>query len=180
MRDSLGAGNSRSWDDEVLCINCTWCTLKNKTWRDREGWLNFTFLVIVELRTKKREMRGVGTPHHGKQGLKRMSCASHIPIPAMGGMCPNPACNHVNMRSFQHNHASHFLNCSYSLLWSTRLSSFSSISLFLLNNSTIIAEQKAMSCHYSSRCHNDDVTLSSAYTEYSIHARLCIFPAFSK
>jgi len=42
-------------------------------------------------------------------------------------------------------------------------------SLFLVHNSTIIAEHKVKSSLSISPCHDHELTLSTAYTEYSTH-----------
>jgi hypothetical protein len=48
---------------------------------------------MVELRTRKREMRGDGGNDHEKLGEKRISCANQSTIPDSAGMGPEPACN---------------------------------------------------------------------------------------
>jgi len=47
--------------------------------------------VMVELRTRKREMKRDGGNHHEKLGLKRISCAGQCIIPDTVGTTPNPA-----------------------------------------------------------------------------------------
>jgi len=44
MRNWLGAGDCRVWDDAVQGICCTRCLLMIVAWRDREGFVNFVFL----------------------------------------------------------------------------------------------------------------------------------------
>jgi len=124
---------------------------------------------MVDLRTRKREMRGDGGNHHEKLGLKRISCASQFTIPDMAGTSPDPACNYTDMRSSQPNQASRTPDFSYPLVSSTSVSSSSPISLLLVHNSTIIAEHKVKSSPSISLCHDHELTLSTAYTEYSIH-----------
>jgi len=124
---------------------------------------------MVELRTRKRDMRGDGGNHHEKLGLNRISCASQLTVPNTAGTSPDPSCNYTDMRSSQTNQASHTLDFSYPLVTSTSFSSSSPISLFLVHNSTIIAEHKVKSSLSISPCHDHELTPSTAYTEYSIH-----------
>ena len=117
-------------------------------------------------------MRGEGTNHHEKLGLKRILCASQFTIPDMAGTSPDPACNHTNTRSSQSNQASRTPDFSYPVVSSTLFSSSSPISLFLVHNSTIIAEHKVKSSLSIPPCHNHELTPSTsihrvqAYTEY--------------
>jgi hypothetical protein len=107
--------------------------------------------------------------HWEKLGLKRISCASEFTIPNMAGMCPNPVCNYTDTRSSQPNQASCTPDFLYPLISSTLFSPSSPISLFLGLNFTIIAEHKVKSSLSMSLCHDHELTLSTAYTEYSIH-----------
>jgi len=145
---------------------------------------------MVELRTRKREMRGDGGNHHEKLGLRRISCASQFTIPDTAGTSPDPACDFTDTRSSQPNQASRTPDFSYPLVFSTSFSSSSPISIFLVHNSTIIAEHKVKSSLSISPCHDHELTPSTAYTEYkntpstayteySIHRRLFVFPSFS-
>ena len=61
---------------------------------------------MVELRTKRREIRGDGANYHEKLGIQRISCASQFTIPDMAGTSPDLACNNTNTRSSQPNQAS--------------------------------------------------------------------------
>ena len=124
---------------------------------------------MVELRTRKREMRGDGGNRHKKLGLKRISSASEFSIRNRASTSADLACTHTDMRFSQPNLASHTPDFSYPLVSSTSLSSSSPISLFLIPNSTIIAKHKVMSSLSISLCHDHELTLSTAYTEYSIH-----------
>jgi len=63
--------------------------------------------VMVELRTRKREMRGDGGNHHEKLGLNRILCASQLTIPDRAGTSPNLACNNTNMMSSEPKQVSH-------------------------------------------------------------------------
>jgi len=134
---------------------------------------------MVDLRTRKREMREDGGNHHEELGLKRISCVSRFTILDRAGMSLDPACNYINTRSSQSNQASPTPDVSYPLGSSTSFSSSSPISLFLVHNSTIIAEQNVMSSLSVAPCHDYELTSSTAYTEYSIHPRLFVFPSFS-
>ena len=129
-------------------------------WRDREEWLNFVF---------SGDGRGGGTNHHEKLGLKRILCASQCTIPDTAGMCPDPLCDYTDMRSLQPNQASRTPDFSYPILSSTSFSSSSPISLFLVHNITIIAEHQVKSSVSISLCHDQELTLSTPYTEYSMH-----------
>jgi len=123
-------------------------------------------------------MRGDGTNHHEKLGLQRISCASQFTIPDTAGTSPDPACNPPDTRSSQPNQASRTPDFSYPLVSSTSFSSSSPISLFLVHNSTIIAEHKVKSSLSISPCHDHELTPRTAYTEFSIHPRLFVFPSF--
>ena len=61
---------------------------------------------MVELSTRKREIRGDGGNHHEKLGLERISCASQLTIPDTAGRSPDPANNNTNLRSSKPNQAS--------------------------------------------------------------------------
>jgi len=62
---------------------------------------------MVELSTRKREIRGDGGNHHEKLGLKRISCASRLTIPDTAGTSTDPAGNNTDTRSSKPNQASH-------------------------------------------------------------------------
>jgi hypothetical protein len=83
-------------------------------------------------------------------------------------MSPDPACNYTDTRSSQPNQVGGTPDLSY-LLVSTSFSFSSPVSLFLVHNSTIIAEHKVKSSLSISPCHDHELTPSTAYTEYSIH-----------
>ena len=134
---------------------------------------------MVELRTRKREMRGYGGNHHKKLELKKISCASQLTISDTAGTSPNPVCNYTDTRSSKPNQASRTPDFSYPLASSTSISS-SSPSLFLIHNSTIIAEHKVKSLLSISPCHDHELTMSTTYTEYSIHPRFFVFLSFSR
>ena len=123
----------------------------------------------MELRTRKREMRGYGGNHHEELGLQRISWASQSTIPDTAGTSSDPACNNTDTRSSQPNLPSHTPDYSYPLVSSTSFSSSFPISLFLVHNSTIITEHKVKSSLPILPCHEHELALSRAYTEYSIH-----------
>jgi len=61
MRNWLGAGDCRYWDDAVLGVSCTLSELMIMAWRDREGRLNFVFLGDGRVEHKKeRDQRRWG------------------------------------------------------------------------------------------------------------------------
>jgi len=151
--------------------------------------------MMVELRTRKREMRGYVGNHHEKLGLKIISCARQFTIPDTAGTSPNVASNYTDTYSSIPNPASRTPDYSYPLVSSPSFSSSSHISLFLVHNSTIIAEHNINSSLSISSCHDHELapsiayteysinrvqhTPSTAYTEHSIHPRLFVFPSFS-
>ena len=110
------------------------------------------------MRTRKREMRGYQGNHHEKLGLKIISYVSQFTIPDTAAT-----------RSSQPNLASRTPDYSYPLVSSPSFSSSSPISLFLIHNSTIIAEHKVKSSLSISPCHDHELAPSIAYTKYSIH-----------
>jgi hypothetical protein len=69
---------------------------------------------------------------------------------------------------------------SYPLVSSILFSSSAPISLFPVHNSNIITEYKVKSSLSISPCHDHELTLSTAYTEYSIHQvpKIVCFPFF--
>jgi len=145
---------------------------------------------MVELRTRWRDVAGDGGNQHEKLGLKIIPCASQFTISDTASMRPNLACNPTDMRSSQPYQSSRTPDFSYSLISSTSFSSSSTISLFLIHNSTIIAEHKVKSSLSISPCHDHELTPSTsihrvqhtpstAYTKYSIHLRLFVFPSFT-
>jgi len=61
---------------------------------------------MVELSTRKREIRGDGGNHHKKLGLERILCASQLTIHDTAGSSPDPAGNITNTGSCKPNQAS--------------------------------------------------------------------------
>jgi hypothetical protein len=124
---------------------------------------------MVELMTRKREMRGYGGNHHEKLWLKRNSCASQLIIPATAGTSPDLACNNSDTRSSQPNQASRTPDYTYPLVSFTLFSSWSPITVFLIHNSTIIVEHKVKSSLSISPYHDHELAPSTAYAKYNIY-----------
>jgi len=123
---------------------------------------------MVELSTRKGEIRADGGNYHENLGLKRILCVSQCTIPIRACMSLDPACNDTNTRSSQLNLASRTPDFSYPLISSTAFSSSSPISLFVIHNLTIITNHKFMSSLSVSPHHDHQLTPSTAYTKYSI------------
>jgi len=134
---------------------------------------------MVEFRIRKTVVRGYGGNHHEKRGLKIISCASQFTIPDTAGKSPDLACNYTDTRSSKPNLAGRTPDYSYQLVSSPSFSSSSPISLFLVDNPTIIAEHNVQSSLSISQYHDHELAPSKAYTEYSIHPRLFVFPSFA-
>jgi len=161
----------------VWCTRCMLCwvcvVFGVNYWSWHEEWerddLTWCSLVMVELRMRQREMRGDGTKYHEKLGLKRILCGSQFTNPKMGGLRTDEECNKTDMRSSQPNQASRTPAFHYPPISCTSVLSSSPMSLFLVQNSTIIAEHKVKSSLSISPCHDHELTPSTAYTKYSIH-----------
>jgi hypothetical protein len=69
---------------------------------------------MIELRTRKREMRGYGGNRQEKVELKRSSWVSQFTIPDTAGTRPDPACNYTDTRSSQPDQACCTDDYSYS------------------------------------------------------------------
>jgi hypothetical protein len=110
-------------------------------------------------------MRGDGGNHHEKLGLKRIPCASQLTIADTAGTIPDPAGKNTDTRSSKPNQASRTPDFSYPLVSSI----FVPIFIPHLSFSTIIAEHKVKSSLSISPCNDHELTLSTAYTEYSIY-----------
>jgi len=61
---------------------------------------------MVELSTRKREIRGDGGNHHENLGLQRISCAGQFTIPDMARTSSDPAGTNTDTRSSKSNQAS--------------------------------------------------------------------------
>jgi len=132
--------------------------------------------------------------HDEKLGLRRISCANEFTMSDAAGTSPNPACNYIDTSCSQPNQASGTPDLSDPLVSSTLFSSLSLIFLLLVHNSTIVAKHNVKSSLSISLCQNHELTLSTAYTEssihqveytpitayteYSIHPRLFVSPSF--
>ena len=121
---------------------------------------------MVELRTRTREDEA---DYHKKLGLKRISCASHCTILNTAGTMSDLTITITDTHFFSPYQVSRTPDVSYPLVSSTPFSSLSPISLFLVHNSTIIAERIVKSSLPISPFHDHELTLSTAYTEYRIH-----------
>jgi len=122
---------------------------------------------MVELRTRKREMRGDGGNHHEKLGLQRISCACQFTIPNTAGMSSDPACHYTDTRSSEPNEVSHTPDFSYPLVSSALFSSstpslsFSSTTLPSLQNTKL--SHLSLSLHVMiMSCHRVQHTLSTS------------------
>jgi hypothetical protein len=124
---------------------------------------------MVELSTRKREIRGDRRNHHEKLGLERILCASQLTIPDTAGTSPDQAGNYTETRSSKPNEASRAPDFSQPLV-SSIFSHLHPPSLFVLSTSLPSShEHKVESSLSISPCHNHELTLSAAYTKYSIH-----------
>jgi hypothetical protein len=95
---------------------------------------------MVELRTRKRVMRGDKGNHHEKLRLKRILYARQFTIPDMAGMSTDSVGSITDTKPSIAHHGSHTPDFSYPLVSLITFSS-SPISLFLVHNITIITEQ---------------------------------------
>jgi len=131
---------------------------------------------MVELRTTRREMRGDGANHHEKPGQRRILCVRQFTITHTAGTGSDLAYNNADTTSSQPKQASCTSDSSYPLVSCTLFSSSSPISLFVVHNSTIIAEHYVKSSLSISPCHDHELTpstsihwvqhtLSTAYTQ---------------
>jgi hypothetical protein len=123
---------------------------------------------MVELRMRKREMIGDGGNHHEKLGLREYCVWVNLPSPkrqvrVLIQWVITPICSLLNpIRQF-------VPLISHIHLYPPYHSHLYPPSLFLAHNSTIIAEHKAKSYLSISPCHDHEVILCTAYTQYSIH-----------
>jgi len=132
---------------------------------------------MVELRTRKREMRGDGGNHHEKPGFKRNSCARQLTIPDTAGTSPDPARNCTDTRSSQPNQASRIPDFLYPLVSSTSFSSsspslsFSSTTLQSLQNTklshlSVSLHVMIMRLHRVQQTPSTSIHRAQAYTEH--------------
>jgi len=78
---------------------------------------------MVELSTRKREIRGDGGNHHEKLGLKRIFCASDFTIPNTASKSPDPVGNNTDTSSSKPNQATATAEFSGPLISSISFSS---------------------------------------------------------
>ena len=100
--------------------------------------------MMVELRTRKRVMRGDWGNHHEKLGIKRISCASQFTVPDTAGTNPDPACNKTDSRTSQPIKVRHTSDLSYLLVSCTSFSS-SSPSLPFLSTTLPLSQNTKLS-----------------------------------
>jgi len=135
--------------------------------------------MVVEFGTRKIELRGDETNHSEKLGHRRITGVGQCSILGKAGTSSDLACNNTDNRSSQCNRVSYTLNFEYLLLSCTSFSFSSSISVFPIYNSTIIAEHKSsppslslhamiMSWHWV-QYFPIQHTPSTAYTKYCVH-----------
>jgi len=106
---------------------------------------------MVELRTRKREIRGDRTNDHKKLGLRRISCARKFSISDMADTSSDPVCNYADTRFSQWSHASRTPHVSYPLVSCTSFSSsFPSLSFLSI---TLPSSQNTKLCHPSQSLH---------------------------
>jgi len=123
---------------------------------------------MVELRTRKREMRRDGTNHYEKLGLQRILYASQFTKPNTAGTSPDLVCHNTDTRSSQSNQARRTPHLISTRILHIVLISIP-ISLIIIHNSTIIAERKVKSSLSISVWYNHELTQSTANTEFNIH-----------
>jgi len=161
---------------------------------------------MVELRTRKREMKGYRGNRYEKLGHKRIPCERQFTIIDMAATSPDPGCHYLDMRSSKPNHPRCTPDFSYPLVITSFLSS-SPISLFF-SSTTLLSSRNTKFTHpslsllFMIMCwHRVQHTLSTsihqvlvyneykhtpstsihrvqAYAEYSIHSGLFVFPSF--
>jgi len=216
MRDWLGVGDSPSWDDAVrgvcstqcmlylvfavLGVCCTRCRLYSVyavlcvdswSWHGEIEMEDLTSCaeVIVELRTRQREMRAHGGNHPEKLGLKRIWCASQCTIPNTAGTSPDPACDFSDTKSSQTNRPSRTRDLSYPVVPSTLFPSSFSISLprpqpnyHYRTQSYVIPRYLSMLWSWVDTEYSilrPQHTPSTVYTQYGILPRLFFIPSIS-
>jgi len=133
---------------------------------------------MVELRTRKKETRGDGENHPDKLGLREICVQVGLPSP-MGQEWVQFrwAITPIQVLPIQIRQVASLL--SHIHLYPPYHSNVHPPSVFLVGNSTIVAEYKAKSSLSISPCHDQELILYTAYTEYSIHPRFSGFSSFS-
>lgn len=120
--------------------------------------------MIVDLWTRKREIRYYSGNHHGKLRMQRTSCAGQFTNPGMEGVSPNVWCNNTDTRSSRPNQARSTPDFEYLLVIPHIILICLPISPFVLHNFSIISEHKGKSSLRFSACHDQAFILSTAYT----------------
>jgi len=124
---------------------------------------------MVELRTRIREMWEHGGNHQEKLEIHRISFATQFTICDSSDIRHNPKCNNTDTKLSQFNQASCTPDFSYSLVFSISFSSLSAIALFLIHSCTIITEHEVISSLSIFPCHDEELTVSAAFSKCSIH-----------
>jgi len=103
--------------------------------------------------------------HQEKLGLKRILCARHLTIADRAGNTADPADKNTDTRSSEPKQASHTPD------FSNRLTSSILVPIFIphLSFSTIVAEHNVKLSLSISPCPDHELTVRTAYSEYSIH-----------
>jgi len=129
---------------------------------------------MVELSTRKREIRGNRENHHEKLQHKIISCAGQYTIPNMTGTSSNPAGNYTNMRTSKSNRESHTPDshiCSYPPYCSHLHPPSLSFSSTTLPSSQKYKFKSLFSIYL---CYDNEFTPCAAHTECSIHLGLAV------
>jgi len=123
---------------------------------------------MVELRTRKGEMSGDGRTHHEKLGLRKRGV--RVNLPSLIWQVQVLSLRVITLISGLQNPIRQVvLMISHIRLYPPYCSDVHPPSLFLVHYSTIIAENNVMSSISISPCHDCELILCTACTEYSIH-----------
>ena len=114
---------------------------------------------MFQLRMRMKEMREIIMR---KWDLREFHVLVNCTIPNTAGKSPNPACDNTDTRSSKPSQVIHAPDFLYPLVSAISSSSSSPISLFLIHNSTIVAEHKAKSSLCISPCHDYELTPSGS------------------
>jgi hypothetical protein len=132
-------------------------------------------LVMVKSRTTKREKKGLGGNHHEELEHKRIGRESQFTMPNTARTSPDLSGNYTDTRSFQPNQTCRTPDFSYPLVI-TLFPSLSPISLFLIYNSTTIADHKVEFFFFFSACHDHELTPSPRF----IKSKQILSPAYTQ
>jgi len=173
MRDWPGAGQWICGWYSTRWMQCSVCAaLGDNSWSwqaelERDD-LTLCSVVMVELKTTKREMRGDEGNHYVKLVLREFCVQVNWPSPIQQVRVPiwrvvtplhglrNPIRQVVALIPNIHSYPPDRLHCHPP-------------SLFLVHNSTITAQYNVKSSLSISPCLDHELTLSTAYTKYSMH-----------